>query len=85
MGLGAYAQSSMNASYADNGDALLIRQVSGYARYDAMLSYVINPNVTFQLNVMNLGDKQYYASANSPHYATLGAGRSAVAALKFNY
>lgn len=89
LGLGAYAQSSMVASYAyassTNPNTLLIRQVSGYARYDAMLSYVINPNVTFQLNVMNLGDKEYYASANSPHYATLGAGRSAVASLKFNY
>lgn len=85
LGLGAYAQSHMNASYAYSGDALIIRQVSGYARYDAMLSYAINPNVTFQLNVMNLGDKEYYASANSPHYATLGAGRSAVASLKFNY
>lgn len=85
LGLGAYAQSHMNASYAYSGNALLIRQVSGYARYDAMMSYVINPNVTFQLNVMNLGDKEYYASANSPHYATLGAGRSAVASLKFNY
>ena len=85
LGLGAYAQSSMVASYAMNQQALLIRQVSGYARYDAMVSYVINPNVTFQLNVMNLGDKEHYASANSPHYATLGAGRSAVASLKFNY
>lgn len=89
LGLGAYAQSSMVASYAyasnTNANTLLVREVSGYARYDAMLSYVINPNVTFQLNVMNLGDKEYYASANSPHYATLGAGRSAVASLKFNY
>ena len=85
LGLGAYAQSSMVASYGGSLNALQIRQVSGYARYDAMVSYAINPNVTFQLNVMNLGDKEYYASANSPHYATLGAGRSAIASLKFNY
>lgn len=85
LGLGAYAQSSMVASYGGSVNALQIRQVSGYARYDAMVSYAINPNVTFQLNVMNLGDKEYYASANSPHYATLGAGRSAIASLKFNY
>ena len=87
LGLGAYAQSTMVASYAyaNNNQTLVKRQVSGYTRFDAMASYAINPNVTFQLNLMNLGDKTYYASANSPHYATLAAGRSAVASLKFNY
>jgi catecholate siderophore receptor len=87
LGLGAYAQSTMVASYAyaNNNQTLVKRQVSGYTRFDAMVSYVINPNVTFQLNLMNLGDKEYYASANSPHYATMAAGRSAVASLKFTY
>jgi len=54
-------------------------------RFDAMASYVLNKNVSFQLNVQNLGDKVYFDRVSSPHYAGVGAGRSATltANLKF--
>jgi catecholate siderophore receptor len=49
----------------------------GYTRFDAMASYVVNRNVTLQLNVQNLTDKFYFDRVSSPHYAGVGAGRSA--------
>ena len=57
----------------------------GYTRFDAMASYNLNRNVSFQLNLQNLGDKLYYDRVSSPHYAGVGAGRSAslTANLKF--
>jgi catecholate siderophore receptor len=42
-------------------------------------------NLTVQLNLYNLGDKVYYSGIRSPHYATMAAGRSAVASLKWTY
>ena len=56
-----------------------------YTRFDAMASYVVNKNLTLQLNVQNLGDKLYFDKVSSPHYAGVGAARSATlsANLKF--
>jgi catecholate siderophore receptor len=56
-----------------------------YTRFDAMASYTLNKNVSFQLNIQNLGDKLYFDRVSSPHYAGVGAGRSAslTANLKF--
>ena len=64
---------------------LLTKGASGYARYDAMVAYRIDRNLTVQLNLYNLGDKVYYNGVRSPHYATMAAGRSAVASLKWTY
>ncbi|WP_284337495.1 TonB-dependent receptor [Comamonas sp. NoAH] len=87
LGLGIYAQSSVNQGYVrstvDNG--LVTKGASGYTRFDAMASYQFNPNLALQLNVYNLSDKVYYSGVRSPHYANIGAGRSAVATLKFTY
>lgn len=87
LGLGVYAQSSVNASYirstVDGG--IVTKGASGYARYDAMASYQFTPNMALQLNLYNLGDKVYYTGVRSPHYANIGAGRSAVATLKITY
>lgn len=87
LGLGIYAQSSVNQGYVvsavDGG--IVTKGAAGYSRYDAMLGYQINRNLAFQLNLYNLGDKVYYSGVRSPHYATMAAGRSAVASLKFTY
>ncbi|MDB5790475.1 MAG: TonB-dependent receptor [Massilia sp.] len=48
-----------------------------YTRFDAMASYTLNKNVSFQLNIQNLGDKLYFDRVSSPHYAGVGPGRSA--------
>ena len=87
LGLGVYAQSSVNASYIKSNvdGGIVTKGVGGYSRYDAMASYQFNPNLALQLNVYNLTDKVYYSGVRSPHYANIGAGRSAVATLKFTY
>ena len=87
LGLGIYAQSSVNAGYAKSAidGGIVTKGASGYARYDAMMAYQIDKNLAFQLNVYNLGNKTYYSGVRSPHYATMAAGRSAVASLKFTY
>lgn len=87
VGLGVYAQSSVNQGYAKSSvdGGLVTKGVSGYARYDAMASYQFTSNLALQLNIYNLSDKVYYTGVRSPHYANMGAGRSAVAALKLTY
>ena len=84
-GVGMYAQSDAVGSYTKSGDAVLIKGIPGYARFDAMLSYQISKNAKAQLNVYNLADKEYYSSTYSTHYATLGDGRAAVASLKLTF
>ncbi|KFI06806.1 TonB-dependent siderophore receptor [Massilia sp. BSC265] len=56
-----------------------------YTRFDAMATYTLSPNVSFQLNIQNLTDKLYFDRVSSPHYAGVGPGRSAtlMANLKF--
>lgn len=87
LGLGVYAQSDVNAAYIKSSvdGGIVTKGASGYARYDAMMAYQIDKNLSFQLNVYNLGNKVYYTGVRSPHYANMGAGRSAVASLKFMY
>ncbi len=86
-GFGVYAQSHVNQGYTrstvDGG--IVTKGAGGYARYDAMVAYRINANLTAQLNLYNLSDKVYYSGVRSPHYASIAPGRSAVASLKFTY
>ncbi|NGZ84783.1 TonB-dependent receptor [Duganella aceris] len=57
----------------------------GYSRFDAMASYEVNKHIALQLNVQNLGDKTYFDRVSSPHYAGVGAGRSATLTANFKY
>jgi catecholate siderophore receptor len=87
MGLGLYAQSSVNQGYVrstiDGG--IVTKAVPGYARLDAMMSYSFTRNIALQLNGYNLTNKVYYSGVRSAHYATMGAGRLVTATMKFNY
>lgn len=87
LGLGVYAQSDAAQGYVRSSvdQGIVTKGIAGYSRYDAMASYQFNPNLALQLNVYNLTDKVYYSGVRSPHYATMAAGRSAVATLKFTY
>nr|WP_315251596.1 TonB-dependent siderophore receptor [uncultured Duganella sp.] len=57
----------------------------GYSRFDAMASYEVNKHIALQLNIQNLGDKLYFDKVSSPHYAGVGAGRSATLTANFKY
>ncbi|MDP5009443.1 MAG: TonB-dependent receptor [Glaciimonas sp.] len=52
--------------------------VPGYTRFDAMTSYVVNNDVTLQLNIQNLTNKRYFDQAFVTHYAHQAAGRTAI-------
>ncbi|MFZ1181162.1 MAG: TonB-dependent siderophore receptor [Herbaspirillum sp.] len=67
------------------GNTMNTKWVPGYTRFDAMASYVIDKNMTFQLNVQNLTDKAYYSQAYASHYASIAPGRSATLALNVKY
>ncbi|WP_083664456.1 TonB-dependent receptor [Herminiimonas arsenitoxidans] len=67
------------------GNTANTKWVPSYTRFDAMASYVIDKNITLQLNVQNLTDKVYFNQAYSSHYASIAPGRSAVLALNVKY
>ena len=86
LGLGAFGQSDVVGGYSFSSNGSLIRKgTPGYVRYDAMASYAFSKNLNLQLNVYNLSNKVYFNTAYAAHYAGMGAGRSAVASLKFVY
>lgn len=67
------------------GNTANTKWVPSYTRFDAMATYVIDKNVSLQLNVQNLTDKVYFNQAYSSHYASIAPGRSAVLALNVKY
>lgn len=74
-------------SWRDRTYGVLAKQES-YAIWDASASYEVTPNLTANLNIYNLFDKEYTASL---HWAGLfgqgfaGAPRSAVASMVYNF
>jgi len=56
------------------GNVANTKWVPSYTRIDAMASYVIDKNMTLQLNLQNLNDKVYYNQAYTAHYASIAPG-----------
>lgn len=61
-----------------------LREADSYWLYNAMLGYTVNENVTVQLNVYNLADKEYLDRIGGGH-AVPGAGRSMVLSTRFAF
>jgi len=59
VGLGAIYQDDV---YVSTDNAVVL---PSFTRFDAAVFYVVNPRVRLQLNVENLFDEEYYASAHS--------------------
>ncbi|HEY0876981.1 MAG TPA: TonB-dependent siderophore receptor, partial [Zeimonas sp.] len=78
-GLGVIAASDQFAS-GDNTVTL-----PGFARFDAALYYQITPDLRMQLNVENLFDREYFASAHSNNNITPGSPRAVRVSLTANY
>lgn len=78
LGAGATVMSKTYASVSST----VKKWTPGYARFDAAATWRVNKTMDVQLNVQNLFDKQYYASAY-PIYATWAPGRSAMVTLNF--
>ncbi|KVG68473.1 TonB-dependent receptor [Burkholderia pseudomultivorans] len=78
LGAGATVMSKTYASVSQT----VKKWTPGYARFDAAATWRVNKTMDVQLNVQNLFDKKYYASAY-PIYATWAPGRSAMVTLNF--
>ena len=79
IGLGASYRDDIYAA-ADNAVV-----VPGYTRVDAALFYTVNSNVKLQLNVENLLDEEYYASAHNNNNITPGAPRGYYLTASFKF
>jgi len=75
------------ASYVDKqyGDAANTKWIPSYTRWDAMIGYTIQDNISLQLNVQNLTDKTYFTKAYASHYASIAPGRAATLALNVKF
>lgn len=79
VGLGAVYRSEMYAA-TDNNVTL-----PGFLRFDGAVYYTVNDNVQVQVNVENLFDKEYYASAHSNNNIMPGSPIAATAALRVRF
>lgn len=70
VGLGAVYQ---NAVYASTDNKV---ELPSFTRVDAAVYYTVNPDLRLQLNVENLMDEEYYASAHSNTNILPGAPRA---------
>ncbi|WP_442684028.1 TonB-dependent receptor [Stenotrophomonas sp. JC08] len=75
------------ATYSDRqyGDVANTKWIPGYTRWDAMASYVLQDNISLQLNLQNLTDKTYFTKAYASHYAAIAPGRAATLALNVKF
>jgi catecholate siderophore receptor len=58
--------------------------VPGYWVFNAMAEHRLNEHVRLQGNVYNIANRYYYDQLH-PAHIILGAGRSALVGLKFNF
>jgi catecholate siderophore receptor len=79
VGLGAVYRSEMYAA-TDNRVRL-----PGFLRFDGAVYYTVNDNVQVQVNVENLFDKEYYASAHNNNNIMPGSPIAATAALRVRF
>lgn len=93
-GLGARYSGKMYAGYASaanqNGTAApadgRLTEVEAYVVYDAMASYKISKNLSTQINIYNLADKEYVANVNkNGNRYTPGAARSGLISLAYKF
>jgi len=77
--LGAGTQFIDDRYSASNND----RVAPHYQLYNAMVSWVLNPGLSFRLNATNLADKDYLASVGGGH-SIPGEGRSVILSVNFS-
>ena len=79
VGLGIVYRGSIYAN-VDNKVAL-----PAFTRFDAAIYWSLNPMLQLQLNVENLANKEYFASAHSNSNLSPGAPRSAWISLNYHF
>jgi catecholate siderophore receptor len=75
------------ATYVDQrfGNTANTVWIPSYWRYDAMAAFNVSDRFNLQLNVQNLTDEVYFIRPYRNHYAALGAARSAVLSVMFDF
>jgi catecholate siderophore receptor len=73
-----------SSTVPDDPTTGLLKQVPGYWIFNAMAKYPIAEHVNLQANIYNLANKYYYDELH-PGHLVLGAGRSALIGLNFNF
>jgi catecholate siderophore receptor len=56
-----------------------------YITHRAMLGYQVNDQLSLQLNIDNLGDKEYFTRIRNNGWATPGAARSATLTAAYRF
>jgi catecholate siderophore receptor len=86
IGAGGNYVSSRTASSTAPFDPVtgLVKQVPGYWVFNAMAEHRLNEHVRLQGNIYNIANRYYYDQLH-PAHIILGAGRSALIGLKFNF
>jgi catecholate siderophore receptor len=79
VGLGSIYRGKMYAA-TDN-----LVTLPGFLRFDAAVYFTLNKNVQLQVNIENLFDKNYYASANSNTNITPGSPIAVNAGIKLKF
>ena len=63
-----------------------LTEVESYMVFDAMASYKISKNLSTQINIYNLADKEYVANVNkNGNRYTPGAARSGLLSLAYKF
>jgi catecholate siderophore receptor len=78
-GLGIIHRGAIFAN-VDNAVAL-----PAFTRFDAALYWTLDPSMQVQLNIENVGNKRYFASAHSNNNISPGAPRSAWISINYRY
>jgi catecholate siderophore receptor len=86
IGAGANYVSSRSASSTIPLDPATraVKQVPGYWLFNAMASHPLNDHIDLQLNLYNAANRYYYDELHPAHIVP-GAGRSALAGLRFRF
>lgn len=79
IGGGAYYQDKVFGNTANT------KWVPSYTRFDAMVSYVVNPHLSLQLNVQNLANRYYFDKAYASHYASVAPGRAGILTAQISF
>ena len=78
-GLGVIARSKSFASISNQV------KLPGYARFDAALFYRITDDIEAQINVENIFNADYFATAHSDNNIAPGAPTNVKAAVRFSF
>jgi catecholate siderophore receptor len=79
VGLGAIYRGKI---YASTDNAVVL---PAFIRMDGAVFFTVNENIELQLNVENLFDREYFASAHNNNNITPGAPRAAWLSMRLDF